>query len=56
MDFWRKVGDWLLSGELPDCPSCKGTGEAPVNQIDDIVYWKGRQVRVCYQCKGAGKI
>jgi DnaJ-class molecular chaperone len=41
--------------KVPDCPNCKGTGEA-VNGWPELVWWKGRQVTVCHQCKGAGKV
>lgn len=53
--FWAAVKEW--GNTVPDCPSCGGTGEAYRSKSsDDVVYWKGQLVRVCGQCKGAGKV
>lgn len=55
MNFLRKFAVWLASGEVPNCPSCNGGGEAGT-RINDFVYWKGEVYSVCFQCKGAGKV
>jgi hypothetical protein len=43
---------------IPDCPSCRGTGLPPAERPHayDDVFWMGQRKRVCWQCKGAGKI
>jgi len=46
---------WKALDYVPDCPECHGTGE-PTGFIDATVYWKGKQVRVCGTCMGAGKV
>jgi DnaJ-class molecular chaperone len=49
---------WDHLDYVPDCPMCKGTGEytgAPY-QYSAQVYWKGKQVTVCDQCNGSGKV
>jgi DnaJ-class molecular chaperone len=50
---WTAFKAW--GNTIPDCPSCGGTGEDTRN-MRELVYWKGRIERVCYQCKGAGKV
>jgi len=49
---------WEALDKVPDCPSCKGTGEPTgKNKVwAEPVYWKGQIVYVCHQCKGAGKV
>jgi DnaJ-class molecular chaperone len=54
MSLFRKFADWMMSGEIPNCPSCNGSGEA--RGITDYVYWKGEVHAVCFQCKGSGKV
>lgn len=40
----------------PDCPSCNGTGTPIQPWQYEHVYWRGALHRVCWHCKGAGKI
>ncbi len=56
MGFFKKVFDWLASGEIPNCPSCDGRGTSPDYGYEDLVWWKGKQEYVCGHCKGTGKI
>lgn len=54
--FFKELNEAM--SKIPDCPSCRGTGEAhdDVTGVGDWTYWKGQKVPVCYQCKGAGKV
>jgi DnaJ-class molecular chaperone len=47
---------WDSLDYVPDCPSCKGTGNAPDYLRSEIVYWKGHEVTVCSHCRGRGKV
>lgn len=55
----RKAKDvWGALDYVPDCRVCGGTGEpdnSPAAWVE-VVWWKGRQVRVCHNCKGRGKV
>jgi hypothetical protein len=55
-DIWAAVKEW--GNSIPDCPSCRGTGVPPPERRYDYVdvFWKGHVERVCWQCKGAGKV
>ena len=49
---------WEWSGQVPDCPTCHGTGE-PVERWRHFampVYWKGKEYWVCHHCTGKGKV
>lgn len=50
---WSAFKEW--GSQIPDCPSCGGTGEDTRN-YHEYTYWKGSLHRVCIQCKGAGKV
>lgn len=50
---WLKAV-WQALDYVPDCPMCKGSGESI--EWEDNVYWHGTSMRVCDQCKGAGKV
>ncbi len=47
-----KFKAWLNS--VPDCPRCKGTGEAQGLYLE-WVWWKGQRVCACDCCGGSGK-
>jgi DnaJ-class molecular chaperone len=46
---------WRSLDYVPDCPVCKGTGE-PSGPWTEKVWWKGKLVEVCHNCKGRGKV
>jgi hypothetical protein len=50
---WQAFCEW--GNSVPDCPSCRGTGE-DCGRLGDYVYWKGKLHLVCFQCKGSGKV
>ena len=47
---------WASLDYVPNCPSCKGTGNAPDYMRSETVFWKGAEVIVCSQCRGRGKV
>jgi DnaJ-class molecular chaperone len=64
MKYWELLGKigkdisvvWKSLDYVPDCPSCKGTGNAPDYMRSETVFWKGQEVIVCAQCRGRGKV
>ena len=55
----KLLKEWDALENVPDCPSCKGTGMATGKDKGwnaEPVYWKGQIVWVCHQCKGRGKV
>jgi len=52
----RRIRDaWKALDRVPDCPQCKGSGNAG-SGFDVVVFWRGQEVCVCATCEGSGKV